>query len=168
MMRNLTFSRRFWNVKHLLLQFDDGILCLIRLAQCSSVSWRDPSQLGLVAKQEEHEEEDGRDGGSPGQVDVQVDRQEAVGVEKPGQLFALLDENIVVDQLLQCGQHTGFGHGKAGEGGRVGYVNKRFGRCLGGDGQRETGGAQAGEVRGGGGPERDWWRAKITFWRNLD
>ena len=165
MMRSLTFSWRFWNIKHLLLQFDDGIFCLVRLAQCCSVSRRDPPQLGLVAEQEEHEEEDGRDSGSPGQVDVQVDRQEAVGVEKPGQLFALLDENIVVDQLLQCGQHTGLGHSKAGEGV---CEYKRFGRCLGGDGQGETGGAQAGEVRGAGGPERDWWRAKITFWRNLD
>ena len=107
-------------MKYLLLQFDDGILCLIRLAQCSSVSGRDSPQLGLVAKQEEHEEEDGRDGGAPGQIDVQVDGEEAVGVEQPGQLFALLDENIVVDQLLQCGQHTGLGHGKAGEGDRKG------------------------------------------------
>ena len=84
-------------MKYLLLQFDDGILCLVGLAQCSSISRCDPPQLGLVTKQEEHEEEDGRDGGAPGKVDVQVDCEEAVGIEKPRQLFALLDENIVVD-----------------------------------------------------------------------
>ena len=108
--------------KYLLLQFDDGIFGFIGLAQSSSISRRDPSQLGLVTEQEEHEEEDGRDGGAPGEVDVQVDCEEAVGIEQPRQFFALLDENIVVDQLLQCGQHTGFGHGKAGEGGVEGRM----------------------------------------------
>jgi len=109
-------------LRNLLLQLDDGIFCFIRLAQRSSVSRSDPPQLGLVAEQEEHEEEDGRDGGAPGEVDVQVDCEEAVGIEQPRQFFALLDENIVIDQLLQCGQHTGFGHGKAGEGGVEGRM----------------------------------------------
>jgi len=93
----------------LLLKLKDGIICVVRLAERRPISRTDP-KFALIPKQEEHEKEDGSDGGSPGQVDVQVDGQVAVGVEQPGQLLGLLHEDIVVDQILDRAQDTGCGH----------------------------------------------------------
>jgi len=93
----------------LLLQLKDGIVCVVRLAERRPISRTDP-KFALIPKQEEHEQEDSSDGCSPGQVDVQVDGQVAVGVEQPGQLLGLLHEDIVVDQILDCAQDTGCGH----------------------------------------------------------
>ena len=96
-------------IRYLLLKLKDGIICVVRLAERRPISRTDP-KFALIPKQEEHEKEDGSDGGSPGQVDVQVDGQVAVGVEQPGQLLGLLHEDIVVDQILDCAQDTGCGH----------------------------------------------------------